>query len=689
MKLVRSGFFAALVAVVFASTAGTAGASALVDDQDLGELSLDQLMGITITSASKKAQSADEVSSAIFVLTNDDIRRSGATSIPEVLRLVPGLQVSRINSNSWSVTSRGFSGRFASKLLVLIDGRSVYTPLFSGVYWDVQDTLLEDIDRIEVIRGPGATVWGANAVNGVINIITKEAKDTQGLLATVGGGNEDRIMGGLRFGGSVGENLNYRVYGKYDDRDAFQTATGAKDRDDWDIARGGFRMEWTPTESDKLTLQGDGYDGDAGMSFTGLTGLSPTLRTFNSDQQIHGWNALGRWSHTFSETQDASVQIYYDRTDRAAPLIKEIRHTYDFEFQHRFALPFNQEVIWGGGYRYTEDRIENTFSTGMVPTRRHDDTFSMFVQDEIRFVEEKMRLTFGTKIENNDYTGWEYQPSVRLTAMPHENHTFWSSVSRAVRVPSRADDNALLRLAFVPALPPGATNPLTGTACPLLPFGGCPQTLVQAIGSGTRGSRSERLYAFEAGWRGQFLERFTADVSAFFNDFDFLTSFDTGPTTVSFVPAPLVTQSAVLGSSEKRQNWGVEVDLRAQITDWWRIIVGYTYLKSHEESLDASHQGVFRSQIDLPFNLEFDTILYVIGNLHSHSAPGLSISPAVDIPSYERLDLRLGWKPNENLEFSLVGQNLLEGRHTEYVSELGIAASEVQRAYYGKITYRY
>ncbi|NNL65615.1 MAG: TonB-dependent receptor [Myxococcales bacterium] len=690
MQLEHSRFFARhaalCVAMAFAtSLAGSATGAVL--DEDLADLSLDQLMGITVTSASKKEQNANEVSSAIFVLTQDDIRRSGATSIPEALRLVPGLQVAQTNANSWAVTSRGFNGRFASKLLVLMDGRSVYTPLFSGVYWDVQDTMMEDIERIEVIRGPGATVWGANAVNGVINIITKSSKETQGLLSSAGAGNEETGFFGVRYGGEPIEGLTYRGYAKYHDRDESHTPAGQGANDAYEVARTGFRMDWDASDDDLVTFQGDFYDGEAGMDKTGLTGLSPAMTRFAEDQQIQGWNTIARWTHSFSETQEASVQMYWDRTDRTTPLVDEIRNTFDMEFQHRFSLPFNQEVIWGGGYRYTEDNTKGTFNTGFSVSRRHDDTFSFFVQDEIRFWDEKARLTVGTKVEKNDYTNWEYQPSIRMAVLPHENHTFWGAVSRAVRVPNRADDNSVLNLAFASAGLPGTPNALDPTVlCP--PFVGCPATLVQATGVGTRQSKSERVYSFEAGWRGTFMERLTVDVAAFYNDYNDLEDFVLGPLTVTgFVPFS-ATQNVLLVGVGEAQTYGVELDGRADITEWWRIIIGYTYLRNTLRSMDASHQGLVRSQIDLPFDLEFDATLHLVGNITQHGDP-LAISPAANIPSYERLDLRLGWRPTDRIELSLVGQNLLDARHPEYVSELGIAASEIQRSFYGKVTYRY
>ena len=645
-------------------------------------------MGLTVTSASKKAQNANEVPSAIFVLTQDDIRRSGATTIPEVLRLVPGLQVARNSTNGWAVTARGFNGRFASKLLVLIDGRSVYTPLFSGVYWDVQDTVLEDIDRIEVIRGPGATVWGANAVNGVINIITKSSKDTTGLLASGGGGNEERGFGTLRWGGAVGESLHYRAYGKYFNRDGQEDSTGAATNDDWEVARGGFRMDWDATNDDLVTLQGDFYDGEAGMDLMALTApMTPFPTRFDEDQQIRGWNVVSRWSHTFSEDQDASLQFYYDRTDRKNPLVDEYRDTFDLDFQHRFPLPFNQEVIWGAGYRLTSDDTHGTYGGALVPSDRTDDTITFFVQDEIRFWQDKARLTFGTKVENNDYTGWEYQPSIRLALLPVEHHTFWAAVSRAVRVPSRVDDNVVLNVAYAPFVPPGGMNPLDPSViCP--PVVGCPATTVQALGTGTRTSDSERVYAFEAGWRAEFMDRLTLDVTAFYNDYNDLESFTTAPIQITSLAPFEAYQAVYLTNDDTAETWGAEADLRADVTDWWRLIVAYTYFHG-KDATDPTHTGSIRSQLDLPFDLEFDATLYMVGNKTTRPVGGLSITETGTIPAYERLDLRLGWHPCDNFELSLVGQNLTDNRHPEFPSELSIATTEVQRSFYGKVTFRY
>lgn len=676
--------------VVMLTLSGAAHAAAAYAGDDLGDLSLDELMGITVTSASKKEQRADEVASAIFVLTQEDIHRSGATSIPEALRLVPGVQVARVNANSWAITSRGFNGRFASKLLVLIDGRSVYTPLFSGVYWDVQDTLLEDVERIEVIRGPGATVWGSNAVNGVINIITKSAKDTHGAYAHAAGGTEERANTALRWGGAVGEDFHYRGYAKYLKRDTFQDGSGRTTNDAMDQARGGFRVDWDVTDRDLVTLQGDYYDGDSGMTFTGLPGFQAMPVRFNEDQQVQGGNFIGRWTRRISETMETSFQFYYDRTERTTPLIDEKRDTFDFEFQHSFELPGNQEVIWGGGYRYTQDTVDNTFALGVLPDERHDDTFSLFIQDEISFFDDRLNLTFGTKIEKNDYTGWEYQPSLRVLGKPFENHTVWAAVSRAVRVPSRADQDVFINTAFEAGGMPGSSALLGGVPCaPFgLPFGICPNVLLQATGA--RDEFAERVYAFEAGYRTRFLERFTLDLAAFYNEYNYLqTTRVGGQTVLPSMPIPTVVQNIFLANRETAETYGLEVDFRADLLDWWRVIVAYTYLYNREGFPDPTHYGNVRSQMDLPFDLQLDVILYMVGNIRVAGSGSATLSSGSDVDSYERLDLRLGWKPAEHWELEIVGQNLIEQRHEEFDAELGISAAEVQRGVYGQVTFRY
>jgi len=420
---------------------------------DLAETSLETLMNIEVTSASKKQEKLSQTAAAIYVITQEDIRRSGATSIPELLRMVPGSDVAHIDANKWAISARGLNEQFADKMLVLIDGRTVYTPLFSGVYWDVQDTLLEDIDRIEVIRGPGATLWGANAVNGVINIITKQAKDTQGSLLTSGGGNQERGFGAVRYGGKLGDRGHYRFFAKYFNRDAFARSSGDNAVDGWNILREGFRTDWKVTDQDSLTIQGDFYNGSAGVEVPGVASLSPPT-TGSLDDRTHlvGGNLLGRWHRAFSDRSDTTLQMYYDRADRRDILLGEVRHTIDLDFGHHLAVGNRHDILWGLGYRFTGDQTTGSLTFSFNPSSRSDNLYSTFAQDEINLVPARLRLTLGTKLEHNNYSGLEIQPNIRLLWTPHPHHAIWAAVSRAVETPSREEANARInKAAFVRA----------------------------------------------------------------------------------------------------------------------------------------------------------------------------------------------------------------------------------------------
>jgi len=407
--------------------------------QDLTELSLEELMNIEITSVSKKAEKFSQAPAAIYVITSEDIKRSGATSLPELLRMVPGVEVARINSNAWAISVRGFNGRFANKLLVLIDGRSVYTPTFSGVFWDEQDLLLEDIERIEVIRGPGGTLWGANAVNGVINIITKKAKDTQGFFSTVTYGNIEKPTVGMRFGSKLGKDLYYRVYGKYFKRDSFEDIYGNDAGDEWEVGRGGFRADYSKGK-DSFMVEGNVYKGETGEN------LNISSRLYPKTDDLQGGNLLCRWARKFSEKSDISLQMYYDHVERSQEyqmpsvtggLQKETfkmkLQTYDLDFQHRFFLGDKNEIVWGTGVRLIKDKYQNTPHLAILPDSKWMHIYSGFVQDEIHLIPEKFSLILGSKFEHNSFTGFEYQPNLRLLYFPKKEHTIWAAISRAVR----------------------------------------------------------------------------------------------------------------------------------------------------------------------------------------------------------------------------------------------------------------
>jgi iron complex outermembrane receptor protein len=406
---------------------------------DLTELSIEDLMKIEITSVSKKAQKISDAAAAIFVITQEDIRRSGVTSIPEALRMAPGVEVARIDANKWAISARGFNSRFANKLLVLMDGRSVYSPLFSGVWWDVQDTMMEDIDRIEVIRGPGATLWGANAVNGVINIITKKAGDTLGGLVTAGGGTEEKGFGALRYGLKPAEDSDFRAYAKYFNRDRSVTSTGADAGDEWDAFRAGFRLDHETSARNNFTLQGDYYTGNAGTTYDVASITLPYLNTFQKKSESAGGNIIGRWNHTFENDSEFSLQAYYDRSDRKDLFAAGVVDTADVDLQYRFKWFGGQEFVLGTGYRFTRDNIANDNELRTAdPASRSESLLSAFIQDDITLIDNRLHWVIGSKFEHNGYTGFEVQPNTRLIWTPSTTQSVWGAISRSVRTPSRA-----------------------------------------------------------------------------------------------------------------------------------------------------------------------------------------------------------------------------------------------------------
>jgi iron complex outermembrane recepter protein len=619
----------------------------------LREMSLEQLMNVDVTSVAKEPQPYGQAPAAIQVITSDEIRRSGASSIPEALRLADNLDVAQKNSHDWAISARGFNTSLANKLLVLMDGRTVYTPLFAGVFWDEQDYLLEDIDRIEVISGPGGTLWGANAVNGVINIVTKSAKDTQGLYVEGGGGSELRDFGGARYGGTLTSNVYYRVYGKYFDRNSEVFPNGNDASDSWNMGQGGFRIDALPLSPNTLTLQGDYHAGHENVATGGRANVA-------------GGNILGRWSHTFSDDSDMSLQLYYDRTHLVDPIpastdpfvpiagiLTDDLDTYDLDFQHRFHLGEHNHFVWGLGYRYTHEVEQNAPNLQFLPATLDHNLFSGFVQDEIK-LSDNLSFTLGTKVEHNGYTGFEEEPSGRIQWNITPKQMVWGAVSRAVRMPSRVD-----RDEQIPVLLSGSSNFV-----------------------------SETEIAFELGYRAQLGQKVSTSVSAFYNLYNDIRSANFSPTTIF----PVVFQNNLKG-----ETYGLELTADYQILDWWRLHGGYDLLKeniyvksgqtdinaAHNEIADPQQQFSIRSSMDLPKNMEFDTGLRWVDTLTINSGPTLGT-----VPSYFELDARLAWHPTKNLEFSIVGQNLLHDHHPEY-GYPGATREEIERSVYGKVTWRF
>ncbi|MFH2045356.1 MAG: TonB-dependent receptor [Pseudomonadota bacterium] len=647
---------------------------------DLTELSIRELMEveIEITTGSRKSQTLANTAAAAFVITQEDIRRSGVTSIPEALRMVPGLQVARIDANKWAISSRGFNSRVSNKLLVLIDGRTVYSPLYTTVFWDIQDTLLEDIDRIEVIRGPGASLWGANAVNGVINIITKNTKDTTGGLVSVGAGKEERGFGSFRFGDKLGENAHYRIFGKYADRDESIYSSGRDAADDWDIYTLGFRMDWNPTETDSVMFQANNSSTDSGSATTTPNLTPPYLTTLVEDNHNEDINFLVRWQSIFSNTSEMILQLYYDRTKQNLSIVGETRDTYDLDFQHRISPLKDHEIIWGLGYRLTKDNIKPSCNVSIDPNSRTDDLLSAFVQDDIKIFEDYLRLTIGAKFEYNDYTGFEFQPNIRALWTPDKQNSIWASFSKAIRTPSRAESNARVNFSLLPpGIPPNSSG---------LPM------LLQNIPNDNL--KSEILYAYEIGYRNQISDLISMDITAFYNKYNNLRSTNLDFTAVFFESDPLpshLVAPILLDNDIHGHTYGVEVYGQWQPFAWWKIKPAYSFFNINLtkssgsysiESLDNAaprHQLSLRSNMDLPMNLELDLWLRTVDDL-----------PVINIDGYCMVDARLGWKPTQNLELSLAGQNIFDNQHKEFNdSVLNLVSTEVERTYYLKVTWHF
>lgn len=641
----------------------------------LTELSIEELMNIQVTSVAKRPQKLSESAAAIFVITQEDIRRSGMTSIPELLRMVPGLDVAQFDANKWAISSRGFNDLFANKLLVLIDGRTVYTPLFSGVFWDAQDTPLEDIERIEVIRGPGGTLWGANAVNGVVNIITKKAQDTQGGLVTAATGNLEHRQEGFRYGGELGDSGAFRVYAKRFSRGNLVDATGAAAADKWDQQRVGFRLDYALQANDMLTLQGESYSGHSGQTVSEPMLTPPYARTFADVTHVGGSYLRTNWHHLLEGGSDLSLQFYYDHTSRDPAALRERRDTYDMDLQQRFAWSGRHELTWGMAYRQTIDETSTTrFLTGFTPASKTLNLFSAFVQDESVWLGDRLHLIVGSKVEHNDYTGIELQPNLRLLRKTGEDGAAWAAVSRAVHTPSRGEIGVNAAAAAFP----------TGLPAP-------PVALATILGNPKL--KAERLIAYEVGWRDKLRQNFAVDTTVFYNDYRNFVTHETGapypdnPLQPAYLVVPLVADNKAHG-----QVYGAEVSANWQATERWRLSGSFSLLRIHlvadPDSNDATvsqvsgdssrQQWQLHSYLDFSHHLNLDAALYHVGAL-----------PDQNVPSYTRLDLRLGWQPRKDVELSLAAQNLSARRHPEFSSGSGQLGSEVPRSVVGRIVWRY
>jgi iron complex outermembrane receptor protein len=634
----------------------------------LKRLSMEQLGNTEVTTASKEPVKVLRTPAAIYVITQEDIRRSGATSIPEVLRLAPGVTVARIDSSKWSIGIRGFGGRLTRSVLVVIDGRNVYSPLHAGVYWEIQDTLIEDVDRIEVIRGPGATIWGPNAVNGVINIITRKAKDTQGTLVSVGGGNDQSFLN-FRYGGGDGKNLSYRVYGKVFSRGPEFHSDG-KNFDDWQMGQGGFRADWEPSSGDTVTAQGDVYKGAVGESVSVAAEQTVAPVIVQQDSQYSGGNLLGRWRRVLGNGSDLQVQTYYDRTNSHEANFAELRDTFDIDFLHHLTLKRRHELLWGAGARFSLGRIPPVIPTFLfIPQNRTDKLYSAFVQDEIELTENGLWLTLGSKVVRTDFSGFDAEPSARLLWSPSPRQSFWTAVTRAVRTPSDVEETAYVTALLSP-------NPLT---------------ILSLIGN--RKFAPETLLGYEGGYRALLSPKFYVDVTAFHNRYDDLLSTEFGaPVQETSPPPPHVVLPVMFGNGLYGSTSGFEIAPDWRPAPWWRLAGSYAYLhmdlNTRPYSVDTStvksttgasphHKVVIESFLDLPGRLEFSQIYRYVSAL-----------PAQQVESYQTVDVRLGWHAARHLECSVVGQNLLQPHHAEFGGDPGVLVG-IKRSVYAAMTWRH
>jgi iron complex outermembrane receptor protein len=648
---------------------------------DLLALPIEQLMALRInTAVNKKEQSVKDSAAAVFVISQEDIRRSGVTNIPDALRMVPGLQVAQIDANKWAISARGFNDRFSTKLLVMIDGRTIYTPIFSGVFWHREDTPLEDVERIEVIRGAGAAMWGANAVNGVINIITKSAKFTPGALLNVGAGNQEQAFGSLRYGGKLTDDFHYRVYGKGFKRNNNTTLNHQNAQDDWENYQGGFKTDWQLNLQDSLTFQGDIYYSRTGNKEDFAPPFSPFLLPNQDSPANHkGGNLQTRWKHKISDTSETALQVYYKYDAGNWQFVtpfKPREQTLDIYFQHNFNWLEQHEIVWGLGYRYYNFAANDSAKLGFSAGHRNLQLFSSFVQDEITLLDNELKLTLGSRLEHNDFTGFEIQPNIRLMWTPDEQQSVWAAFSRAVRTPSEVSQNLK-----------NLSNPYSARIAGL-----ATQTLL----SGNSNVVSETVLDYELGYRIQPTKKISFDVAAFYNQYNHLQAFQVlTPQIILTSSPPHIEIPLLITDKMNGETLGIELSTQWQAADWLKMQASYSFLKvslhtpkgatfADGESIEKNapqQQFYFKSSFNLPYGVELDGALRYVDSALRYQTP-----------AYTTVDMRLAWSPDSrrNVEFSVVGQNLLDNHHLEFGNSTStLPRTEIQRSVFGKVKWSF
>jgi iron complex outermembrane receptor protein len=670
----KTFFSAALLSLVAIFPIENSAALAQDRYNEFLDLDITQLMQVTITSVSKKPEPLADAAAAIFVISQKDIQRSGATTIQDALKLAPGVHVARITASKWAVTTRGFNGQYSNKLLVLIDGRTVYSPSFSGVYWDDQGTLLEDIERIEIIRGPGATLWGANAVNGVINIITKHTKDTTGGLVTLTTGTEEKLETAVRYGQELGSNLWGRGWFSYSEKDSSSLLRDGSDAyDNWESIRGGFRLDSTPDNRTSWTLQGNTYQTDTNQIFTPY--WLPTVPYMTEKKEnfgTNGWNLLAKLEKQTTSGDTFSAQIYYDFAKRQEIFLPQQHGTLDAELQYQTNISSNNDLTLGLGYRLIDAEFESTFQAEITPSDQHNDIFSGFIQDAITLIPETLIITLGSKWEHNDYTGNELQPSAKILWKPMEKHSFWGAVSKAVKVPSEFEASGTVVSSIDPTLPP---FPAIMRVC------------------GTHTYTSEEVTSYEAGYRWYPTENFALDLALFYNDYTHLLDAD--------ISSQQDLYTLLLNNNVSGQSYGTEMALHWQPEKWARFDLSYSLIQLDMststiyptnnpmiyEGSAPQHMVSLFSQFDLAQNWVLNVWLSYVDKLETASFAAVNQNIVID--EYFDADITLTYQASKNLKISLVGQNLLESENLEFVSESFMPPTEIERGVYLKAVWSF
>ena len=666
--------FARLVVVAALSVVGVFGqaSSGQSGTVDLTQASLEDLMNIQVTSVSKKEQKLAKTGAAIFVITQDDIHRSGATNIPDVLRMAPGVDVAQIDANRWAISIRGFNAVYSNKVLVLIDGRSVYLDSFSGVFWDQMDVLLEDIERIEVIRGPGGTVWGANAVNGVINIITKDSRKTHGGLVSGGGGSVTAADSTVQYGGGIGSTGSYRVFAHTFDIDNFTTPGGRPATDGWHGSHGGFRTDWDLSRRDTLSVQGDVAQTAGGENVKAVFPSVPLQTNLNESVTNRAGDMMARWEHNLSGGSQTSLQISYSYVNRFGDGgVDQYYRTADVEFEHHLSIGARHDIVWGLSYRFDNTDLQAPlgYSHMFSPNSRNDSLAAVFLQDEIA-ITKSFSLTVGSKFEHNAYTGFEYEPGVQAVWSPTNRHALWASASRAIRQP------ALLDLA--PEI-----------AYSVVPLGG---SFGVVTVFGDPHPKSEELLDFETGYRSQVAKRLSVDLTGFLSYYRNLQTVEPhDPFVGSDSGTPYIVIPELFAFDGHGRDYGVEAFVNWDASSRLKISSGYSFVNmatapgassppstimSVPDGDSPRNQFQIRGHLGLRRNLDLD-------------ASAAYTSPLADVAGYTRVDLRLGWQLGEHLEFSVVGQNLTSRRHLEFVDSILVNGTEIPRSVFARAQWRF